>query len=398
MGVQSGRLPLGQTEVLPRAGDDVVIRDVLRIGVFKWDRTLRDDVVDHAVVFGNAHPVPGLGLRHADPVGSAVHQQVVSHQEPIRVVQVEPGALDVVHDIVVDQVEDIRGLEEEGPGVTRDVVNQVPGDPRVPVREIDPDSRRSIAIVNVITRDYRIQHDQELDACHLPVALDILPTAIMDVIVGNQTPGDDGSLNAARAAIVHMVAAYQMVAGGHRQLVPVPRVGTLFGERADLDTHRVDVPDRVVLDDPMVAPPGRDGAVSGADETVAGMLEREPLDPDVSHPLHHGVEQELSRGHLDPHVIRVPAVERVEVQLPVLPIDPDGAGDPVQLIDPGQLGQSPPVLEHHGSRQGVRDPSLLRPGPAHDRKVIVGSVDGCKRVIVTEELDGQIRLPDVRRS
>ena len=42
--------------------------------------------------------------------------------------------------------------------------------------------------------------------------------------------------------------------------------------------------------------------------------------------------------------------ERVEVQLPVFPIDPEGAADSVQLIDPGQLGQSPPVLEHHGSR------------------------------------------------
>ena len=144
-------------------------------------------------------------------------------------------------------------------------------------------------------------------------------------------------------------------------------------------------------------PPGRDGAVSGADESVAGMLEREPLDPDVFHPLHQGVDQELSRGDLELPGVGVPAVERVEVQLPVLPIDPERAGDPVQLLDPGQLGQSPPVLKHHGPRQDVGDPSTLRPGPAHDREVGVGSVDGGKGVAVTEELGGQIRLPDVGR-
>ena len=55
----------------------------------------------------------------------------------------------------------------------------------------------------------------------LPVALDFLPSAVVDVVVGHQSSRDDRSLNAAGAAVVDVIASYQMTARRLLQLVAV---------------------------------------------------------------------------------------------------------------------------------------------------------------------------------
>ena len=66
--------------------------------------------------------------------------------------------------------------------------------------------------MNVIALHHTVEREQDLDACHLPEVLHFLPAAIVDVIVRHQAPCNSGSLYAARAAIVDMIAPYQMVA------------------------------------------------------------------------------------------------------------------------------------------------------------------------------------------
>ena len=59
----------------------------------------------------------------------------------------------------------------------------------------------------------------------------------MDVVVGHQAPRDDGSLNAAGAAVVDMIAEYQMAARRLFQFVAVFILQSFVGEAADFDAH-----------------------------------------------------------------------------------------------------------------------------------------------------------------
>ena len=112
-----------------------------------------------------------------------------------------------------------------------------------------------MTVVDMIALHHRIQREQDFDASRFQIGLHLLPAAIVNVIVGHQASWNQGPLNATRTAIGYMITPDQMAARFLLQHLPISTFRPFIGECANFDSYGIDLPNRVIFDDPVVSPP-----------------------------------------------------------------------------------------------------------------------------------------------
>ena len=281
--------------------------------------------------------------------------------------------LAIPDDVVVDQVGPVRRLQEDSPvGRRPDANDHVLGDPRVGVAVVGPQPRRPDRAADHVAPHQRVLEVMQLHAARFPKFLDVMPAGVLDIVVFNQPANQPQSLHRADAAVEEGVAADDNADAGQ-----LGRIGRhLVGEKrlapAVVQAQPVHLADHVVLDDPVVALLRRDCAQLRHGIAVGHALDNEPVHSDEAQPGLLRGKGKAGGGDLEGGRARFLVAEWPHVDSPPARLDPIRAQRVGQALVFGNLLQTPAILKHQPSGEGVGRlvPALL------DRRTVRHQVRG----------------------
>ena len=112
-----------------------------------------------------------------------------------------------------------------------------------------------------------------------------MPSDVPDEVVFDEGVGNVLALNASDATLFDPVPPDDVLAVFGQEWLAVVLI-------PDVDSDGVDLTDRAVFDDPVMPSLRADGTGLGAGESIARVLNREPLDSDVPQPILLGGKDE----------------------------------------------------------------------------------------------------------